>query len=178
MHDALVVQVFDPQEQLTNDALQLRQLEPQAGRQQPLQVVLGVLEHEVDLPAAGLVSGTGEGEALRGASRGNNLDQIDNILVVQLFEDFDLAHGSDWEALRVVVHLDHLQCVVPVRTLVGFDACLVHFAEGALADLSFVDEDGRLTELELVDRCRRCVLREPRLRQLTKLRQIARFHSY
>ena len=83
--------------------------------------------------------------------------------MVQLLEDLDLAHGGDGEALRIVVHFDHLQRIEAVRALVSFYAGLVYFTESALADLGFVDEDGGLAQLQLVNRGRLRKLSEPRL---------------
>ena len=112
--------------------------------------MLCILEHQVDLTAARLIDARGEGQTLRAAGRRDNLDQVDDVLVLQLLKDLDLAHGRDREALLVIVHLDHFERVLTVLVLVVLDPCLEHLSESALANHRLVCEDGSFAELELI----------------------------
>jgi len=62
----------------------------------------------------------------------DNLLELDDVLVVKLLQDLDLAYGSNREALPLVVHADLLER----NDLVGARLLRhVHLPIGALADL-------------------------------------------
>lgn len=63
---------------------------------------------------------------------GDNLLELDDVLVVKLLQDLDLAYGSDRETLALVVHADLLER----DNLVGAHLLRhVHLPVGTLADL-------------------------------------------
>jgi len=63
---------------------------------------------------------------------GDNLLELDDVLVVKLLQDLDLAYSSNWEAFPLVVHSDLLKRhdLVGARLLGHVDLPI-----GALADL-------------------------------------------
>jgi hypothetical protein len=91
------------------------------------------------------------------AWRGDDLLELDNVLVVELLQNLDLAYGRDGEAFALVVHADLLERDDLVRLrLLGH----VNLPVGALADLlellEAVDAAGAprggLVEVELAGR--------------------------
>ena len=63
----------------------------------------------------------------------HNLNQIDNIWMIQLLQQFDFAHRCDRKALFITIHLYHFERIASFVSIVT-NRGLVNFSKGAFSD--------------------------------------------
>lgn len=85
-----------------------------------LKIMVSIIENQVNLFLTLLVAAC------------HNLNQIDNVWMIKLFQKFDFAHRCDRKAFFVVIHLDLFQGITSFLNIVS-DRGLVHFSKGALS---------------------------------------------
>eukprot|EP00437_Effrenium_voratum_P022173 CAMPEP_0181407862 /NCGR_PEP_ID=MMETSP1110-20121109/5997_1 /TAXON_ID=174948 /ORGANISM="Symbiodinium sp., Strain CCMP421" /LENGTH=173 /DNA_ID=CAMNT_0023530301 /DNA_START=538 /DNA_END=1059 /DNA_ORIENTATION=- len=141
MNDQALVAELQPREALGNGLPELVALHLPAFLQEHSQVHLHALEDQVQHQCAA-----------------EDVKQLHHIWVVQPFQERDLAHGTDWNAVVFLQHLDALNGDLLARgTAFGF----VHGAIGTLAEL-FMDFklllDGRGIVLHLPGSSQRSLL--------------------
>jgi len=119
--------------QLPHVTLNLRHSEPHSWPiSKPGEIMVHILENHVNAPLVLVTVNWLPLLVPLWAWGGDDLLELDNVLVVKLLQDLDLAYGGDREPFALVVHADLLERddLVGARLLRH-----VHLPVGALADL-------------------------------------------
>ena len=132
----------------------MRLLERHSLLEHPLQIMLSVVKHQVNLSSTVSDLTDTEGLVLR-AIAGHYLHEVDNILMLQLLQNFDLSHSSDRKPLLVDIHLDHFKSIkLGVGLSCGLrlsisDPGLKNLAESALTNHGLVGENLSSSQIQI-----------------------------